>query len=404
MAIPESKIMLAVYLATPEVENDRRAMNTRAGMRRAMREWRWMGAAVKGYRNTINEQHMKIIVPDENVKFIIEAFEELAKGIYTQEEVRKQLYDKGFKCSRNNFNVLLRNPVYCGLIKVRSFKDEEEQIVKGIHQPLISVETFWKVQEVIAGRKPKKPEKNTKRDELPLRGFLLCAKCGQPMTGSASRGRHGKRYFYYHCQPHCAARHKAEVLNNALVDELKRLQSNEEIIDLYYEVMRDIFKKNGTDKTKEIKRVSDEFQKIQARQAKAQELMLDGGIDASDYREIKKRNEEEMNRLNREKNNLEFVDDDFEAYLDFARTLLKNLVECCEVADITAKQLLVGSIFSEKLIFENNQYRTPKLNEAVELMCLGDKELRGIKRGSNGFQTFQSPRVARRGIEPLLPE
>jgi len=45
MSVPESKIMLAVYLATPEVENDRRALNVFHGMRRARKEGRWMGPA-----------------------------------------------------------------------------------------------------------------------------------------------------------------------------------------------------------------------------------------------------------------------------------------------------------------------------------------------------------------------
>ncbi len=40
MSIPESKIMLAIYLAAPEVENDRRSLNTIAGMRKAMKEGR----------------------------------------------------------------------------------------------------------------------------------------------------------------------------------------------------------------------------------------------------------------------------------------------------------------------------------------------------------------------------
>ncbi|WP_137905834.1 hypothetical protein [Chryseobacterium sp. 2VB] len=35
--IPENKMMLAIYLAAPEVENDRRALNTFYGMRRAQK-------------------------------------------------------------------------------------------------------------------------------------------------------------------------------------------------------------------------------------------------------------------------------------------------------------------------------------------------------------------------------
>ena len=40
LSIPENKMMLAFYLAAPEVENDRRALNTFHGMRRARKEGR----------------------------------------------------------------------------------------------------------------------------------------------------------------------------------------------------------------------------------------------------------------------------------------------------------------------------------------------------------------------------
>ncbi len=46
LSVPENKMMLAFYLAAPEVENDRRALNTLHGMRRARKEGRWMGPAL----------------------------------------------------------------------------------------------------------------------------------------------------------------------------------------------------------------------------------------------------------------------------------------------------------------------------------------------------------------------
>lgn len=49
--VPENKIMLAFHLAAPEVENDRRSLNTIAGMRQAMKEGRHVTLAPRGYRN-----------------------------------------------------------------------------------------------------------------------------------------------------------------------------------------------------------------------------------------------------------------------------------------------------------------------------------------------------------------
>jgi len=47
--------MLAFYLAAPEVQNDLRALNVIAGMRRAKKEGRYMGLAPVGHVNRTDE-------------------------------------------------------------------------------------------------------------------------------------------------------------------------------------------------------------------------------------------------------------------------------------------------------------------------------------------------------------
>src|SRR5690606_1777779 len=49
-SVPEQLMMLALYVAAPEVENRRRSQATKAGMRRAMKEGRWTNVAPIGYR------------------------------------------------------------------------------------------------------------------------------------------------------------------------------------------------------------------------------------------------------------------------------------------------------------------------------------------------------------------
>lgn len=67
MNIPEQKIMLAIYLASPEVENDRRALNVSLGMRRATKEGRWIVKAPLGYSNKRDENNRPVIVPSQYV-------------------------------------------------------------------------------------------------------------------------------------------------------------------------------------------------------------------------------------------------------------------------------------------------------------------------------------------------
>jgi site-specific DNA recombinase len=53
--VPENKLILALYLAIPEIENDRRSLNTQMGMRRAKR--REIGLA--GHLWDIKTRHTK---------------------------------------------------------------------------------------------------------------------------------------------------------------------------------------------------------------------------------------------------------------------------------------------------------------------------------------------------------
>jgi site-specific DNA recombinase len=72
LTIPENKLMLAVFLAIPEVENDRRGLNTLHGMRRARKEGRWMGPAPFGYSNKISEDGKKYIAAKEPEASVIQ--------------------------------------------------------------------------------------------------------------------------------------------------------------------------------------------------------------------------------------------------------------------------------------------------------------------------------------------
>lgn len=117
--IPESKIMLAFYLASPEVENDRRALNVFNGMRRARKEGRWMGTAPVGYTNKTAEDGRKYIALQEPSAGIMRwVFEEIATGRFNTEQIWKLALKKGLKCSKNNFWVAIRNPIYMGKIAI----------------------------------------------------------------------------------------------------------------------------------------------------------------------------------------------------------------------------------------------------------------------------------------------
>lgn len=101
LTIPENKMMLAFYLAAPEVENDRRALNVYHGMRRAKKEGRWTGTAPVGYVNKMNEAGKKYIAPRDKAADIMRwVFEELAAGKFNTEQIWNWPKQKGLHAVR----------------------------------------------------------------------------------------------------------------------------------------------------------------------------------------------------------------------------------------------------------------------------------------------------------------
>ena len=64
------------------------------------------------------------------------------------------------------------------------------------------------------------------------------------------------------------------------------------------------------------------------------------------------------------------------------------------------KRKIIGSIFPEKLTFENNQVRTTRINEGLRLMLLFYKALDDKKKGTNQQKTDLSQYVNAEGFEP----
>jgi site-specific DNA recombinase len=153
MNIPENKMMLAVYLTAPEIENDRRALNVKHGMRQARKEGRWLGVAPPGYINKTKEDGTKYVAIEEpEATHMRWAFEQVAEGVFTTQEIWKMAAKRGLKCSATSFRTALRNVGYCGKVLVPAYKNEDKQLVSGLHEPLIPEVIFYKAQEAMDGR------------------------------------------------------------------------------------------------------------------------------------------------------------------------------------------------------------------------------------------------------------
>ena len=402
LTIPENKLLLAIYLATPEIENDRRSLNTRAGMRKAMKEGRWVSTPPKGYKMGRDEQNKPVLIQTDDASFIKEGFELYATGLYSKCEVRKMLEKKGFKMCKNQFFATLRNPLYIGKVFIPAYKDEEEQTVNGIHPAIVDEETFEKCQRIEQGTKKNMPKPNAKNEMLPLRGHLVCKVCGSTLTGSGSLGNGGK-YFYYHCQHGCKERYRANEAHTSFQSFIEGFKVKPEIASLYLAVMEDIFVAEEGDRKQAMKKLDGEITDFKNKLVKTDDMFIAGDLEKDSYKRMKDHYYRQMWGLQERKKDMEGMDTAFNQYMKWGFSLLLNLPEYFNKANHEVKQKMLGSIFPEKLVFEGGAYRTTRTNEVLALLCSSSK---GFSQKANEQEVISNdlPIMAPPpGLEPGTP-
>ena len=403
LSIPENKMMLAFYLAAPEVENDRRALNVIHGMRRARKEGRYMGLAPIGYANKTDDSGRKYIAPKEPEASILRwSFEQLADGVFNTEQVFKMAKEKGFRPTKSLFWFAIRNPVYCGKIFLPKYKDEESQFVKATHEPIISEALYYQVQDVLDGRKRTTYRAKIQTNEnLPLRGFLLCPKCSKLLTGSTSKG-HTKYYTYYHCTTGCTCRFNADTVNKEFSYELKKMIPRPEIEILCRTALTELWHENtsGQDNRKHL---LEEIREVENRLSKARDLVVTNQIDPSDFREMKA---DYTTRLDKLKAKLSASDNGELDFSDLLNIGLKNLFQLESVYEkgtTEKKREVISSMYPDKLIFDGDRLRTPRVNEAARLIYNMGVGFDKNKTGQNGTFSTLSCQVGKTGFEPATP-
>lgn len=394
-SVPENLFMLAIYLAAPQVENDRLSQRTKAGMRQALKEGRWLWKAPYGYTN--NKLTKLVEVDYEQAAIVRNCFDLMATGVFKAEEVRRRAKEKGLQVHKQGFLNILQNQFYIGKIKLPANKTEPETMIKSLHQAIIDEGVFNAVQSVLQGKR--KPYKgHTKDDSLPLVGILYCPKCNKLMTGSASKGN-GGHYHYYHCQRKygCNNNIRADRANTTFVGFLKGFEPKIEVLQLYNAILKDVFKTNEVDRDAEGQRCRDEISNIKGKLEKLVFKNLEGIIDDETYKRTKDLLYQQRNELEVKKGHLENLPDAFDSYVANGFSLVGKLSHYYVNAELNTKKKIIGSIFPEKIYFENDRYRTTKLNQVIELLFnTGAGSIKKDRPNVSGLSTLAPPS----GLEP----
>ena len=218
--------MEGVLAAFAQFDNDVRSERTMAGMKAALSLGRWTFQAPLGYLNAPKWSTSSLVHDSVRGPLVKQAFEDLASGQFTAQEVIRRATDAGLRTRRDRplspqtFGNMLRNRIYIGQVE----SPDCGVSARGDFEPLIDEATFYRAQAVLDGRVQVAAPRQRNHPDFPLRGFVRCETCGRPLTGSWSKGRNG-RYAYYHCPRRCRAVNVSKAaLEGAFVDELALLQ------------------------------------------------------------------------------------------------------------------------------------------------------------------------------------
>lgn len=395
LEVPENKMMLAFYLAAPEVENDRRALNVISGQRRAQKEGRFMNKAPFGYINRTRDNDSKYIEPSDKAPVVQWVFDQLATGKFSAESIYQAARNRGFHLKKNAYWQMLRNPIYTGKIKVKAFRDEKEFLVDGQHEAIISDSLFHQVQYFLDGRKKLQCTSIAAHDKFPLRGHLKCSNDNRMLTASSSKGR--KQYYdYYHCTSSCGVRYKAAIAHEAMIRELAKWKPHPAIKELYKLILKDIYSQHAKARTQEIHSIKEEITRLTNRLNKARDLMLSDSIDPDDFKAIKK--EAELGIIKQEQLFSDIATiTDIQPMIDSGIEVLSNIDQLYITGSSDYKKKIIGSMFPDKLEFDGEHYRTARVNEAVRLIfsigaAFEEKE-KGQEQGNVALSSLGYPLI-----------
>ena len=401
LSVPENKMMLAFYLAAPEVENDRRALNTFQGLRRGKKEGRHMGMAPYGYVNKATEDGKKYIAPEPKAATqLVWVFEQIAKNAFSTESIYQMAKEKGLRIAKSNLWVILRNPLYCGKIVVPKYKDEEARWVDGQHEAIISEGLFYRVQDVLDGKSRTYRPKVRTIENFPLRGFFQCPQCERKLTGSKCKGRN-KYYYYYHCDKLCKWRVNSEIANRIFIDQLNKFKPLEPVKKLYTAVLLEAYREHtgiiANEKRKSLEQISEYEKKLSV----ARNLLVTEKIEVDDYNLMKKEYNGIISKLEKQIGN---ADDDKGNIEQLMNTGLENLLklgEACENSSLADTRELIGLIYPENFTFRENQFQTTRINEIVNCIYLVNNRLRVKKNGTKDDIFLLSRVVTSTGFKPV---
>jgi len=387
---PEGRFAEVVMAGQAELEREQNRRQVIQKQRARLENGYWPFAAPQGYYMKRKDPVHGTILDcgdKRTLELIKEALDGFACGRYDRiVDVKGFLQENRYLGKKHvamtSVKNLLTNIVYAGYVEYIKW-DVPRRL--GHHKGIISIDTFKKNQEKLAGRAKIYTRKDM-REDFPLRGFVACTECGHLFTASWSTSRNKQKHPYYVCQSKGCSEYgksvKKKDLEEAYGTILKKFKPKPIAIKLFslraVAIWDKKIKNIGTIKLNLQNDIRQNEERIGALVAKAAQSSIQSVTTAYE-KQIEKL--DSVNTQMQEKlDKLAIVRTDFRTALDEVLEYVKSPYNTWYNGKLATKHTVSSMVFHERPYYDRKTgFRTANFSVVIRLFeQLGDPNYKNV--------------------------
>ena len=391
-------------LLSAKYQNREKAQAVKDNGAKALRSGRWIQMPPRGYDMKTTKSAQTITVNGEG-RLIQKAFRMKADENLTNEEVRGRMIAMGLNLSKQNWSNIFGNIFYAGYF---SHNFLEGDVVKGPHEPLVSLEDFLKINGRLAKSHNRGYEVKIEKEYAPLLGSIRCPVCGHNLTASLStkmRKKYGRDVGYYVCsRKDCKCNASTKKVNQKFEDWLDGVslpESCENVLRRQLERAFPILNHNGMEEVKLIRanltKKKTEVEQIEYNLATAPDAKV-REICSKQLAKVEAERDEILRELEeRDKSILNLSD-----YVSFGLVLKDNMLKLWQLGNLGNKKRIQNLIFPDGLVYdkENDDIEPLSKNEFLFVFDLKSMGYKDKEKGQTLNFEDLSTLAPELGLEP----
>ena len=372
---PTGKFMEGVMAAVAEYDNEIKRERVKASMWTRVEQGLWPWQPPVGYMTVRTiDQKVQPFQIDEKCRSAVESiFRQFASGTVTKTDLANEFGSRTIvnykgrriKFTNQTIDNILNNHYYSGILEMN-----DGRLINGKHKPLIDEPTFNKCQ-LLQSKSYSQRNAHVHNDDFPLRRFVACSSCSQPMTGGWSTSRNKTKHVYYYCHNSTCQRYSKMIRRSdielAFSAYLSHIKPTDDFIERFNEVFIKRYKERENEIRGEFTNQTNVIQKLEEERKWIIENGKKGILKDDVLREEINNVEQRLTLAKMELTNTHGEELDINALLEYAYSFIRTIEFAWSEASSPVKVKLQRLVFPKGVTYSlesgySNQEIAPIFN------------------------------------------